>query len=119
MPGVAGVALERLREALAAYEKATGRRPTLEYALIADVNDSSPELEALLAFCRGLHCHVNIIPANAVEGTRYGRGSDRTAAAFVRALADSGVEASVRVERGADIDAACGQLRQRVSAEEE
>jgi 23S rRNA (adenine2503-C2)-methyltransferase len=118
MPGVAGVSLDTLRETLIAYSTTTGRRPTLEYALIADVNDTAAELEALVAFTRGMLVHVNLIPVNAVEGAGTRRSDSTRARAFRDTLAAVGVEASIRVERGADIDAACGQLRQRAEDEE-
>lgn len=113
MPGVSGVRLGALREALMDYSRVTGRRPTLEYALIADVNDTAAELEALVAFTRGMLVHVNLIPVNPVEGAGTRRSEATRARAFRDTLAAVGVEASIRVERGADIDAACGQLRQR------
>jgi len=113
MPGVRGVSLPSLREALVAYAQRSGRRPTLEYALAAGVNDTDGELRALVGFARGMLVHVNLIPVNPVAGA----GLDRSVADRVRLFRDTllqaGVETSVRVERGADIDAACGQLRQR------
>jgi 23S rRNA (adenine2503-C2)-methyltransferase len=113
MPGVKGIPLTRLREELVAYADHTGRRPTLEYALAAGVNDTDDELQALIAFCRGALVHVNLIPINPVVGTGLTRGDAARARHFRDALKASGTEASIRVERGADIDAACGQLRQR------
>ncbi len=114
MPGVRGVPLTALRRAITGYIAATNRRPTLEYALIAGVNDTDPELAALVEFCRGLLVHVNLIPVNAVAGSEFARSEASRSREFVRRLAAQGTEASVRVERGADIDAACGQLKQRV-----
>ncbi len=113
MPGVRGVSLGQLREALVDYAEQTGRRPSLEYALIDGVNDTDAELEALVAYCRGMLVHVNLIPINPVAGTEFVRGRDDRAAGFKDRLEHAGVECSIRVERGADIDAACGQLRQR------
>jgi 23S rRNA (adenine2503-C2)-methyltransferase len=113
MPGVKGVSLTALRDSLVAYAEKTGRRPSLEYALIAGVNDTDSELEALVLFCKGMLVHVNLIPVNVVAGTGFERAGDDRAARFRAGLAASGVECSIRVERGADIDAACGQLRQR------
>ncbi|MBI5231956.1 MAG: 23S rRNA (adenine(2503)-C(2))-methyltransferase RlmN [Coriobacteriales bacterium] len=113
MPGVAGMPLETLREALIAYANRSGRRPSLEYALIDRVNDSSAELNALIEFCRGLLVHVNLIPVNTVDSSGFARSDDEVAARWIRELGEHGVEASVRSERGADIDAACGQLKQR------
>lgn len=116
MPGVRAVSLTALRKALIEYSSATGRRPTLEYALIEGVNDTAAELEALVAFARGLLVHVNLIPVNQVEGSAARRSGAVRAKAFRDTLAAVGVEASIRAERGADIDAACGQLRQRAEA---
>lgn len=113
MPGVRGVALSALRDAVISYAERTGRRPSFEYALIAGVNDSPAELEALTAFAQGLLCHVNLIPINAIAGSSLQRGSTRRAQEFLAALGRKGVEASIRAERGSDIDAACGQLKQR------
>jgi 23S rRNA (adenine2503-C2)-methyltransferase len=116
MPGVRGIALADLREAIVAYSETTGRRPTLEYALAEGVNDTDAELSALIGFCRGMLAHVNLIPVNPVAGAGLARSSRERAVEFRDALVHSGTEASVRVERGADIDAACGQLRQRSTA---
>lgn len=113
MPGVRGVRLSSLRETLIAYADRTGRRPTLEYALAAGVNDTDAELAALTAFCRGTLVHVNLIPVNPVEGSGLERSVNDRIRVFRDGLMHAGVEASVRVERGTDIDAACGQLRQR------
>jgi 23S rRNA (adenine2503-C2)-methyltransferase len=115
MPGVRTYRVRDLRDALADYSSATGRRPTLEYALIAGENDSPKELAALVEWCRGLLCHVNLIPVNPIEGSGLARPTDSVARTFRETLGRAGVEASVRTERGADIDAACGQLRQRAS----
>ena len=112
MPGVRGQTLVRLRPALEQYARATGRRVSLEYALIAGVNDTAAELDALVEFCRGLLVHVNLIPVNPVTDTPWGRGSIDSVRACKAALERAGVAVSVRAERGADIDAACGQLRQ-------
>jgi len=117
MPGVRGTPLAHLRDEVARYADTTGRRPSFEYALIEGVNDSAEELDALIEFARGLLCHVNLIPINPVPGSPMRRGSRASASAFAKALIASGTEASIRTERGADIDAACGQLRQRDAEE--
>jgi 23S rRNA (adenine2503-C2)-methyltransferase len=114
MPGVRRYPLPALKDALIRYFAATGRRPTLEVALILGVNDTDEEISALVAFCSGLSAHVNLIPMNAVEGSPFMRASDERVRTALHALSDAGVETSVRAERGADISAACGQLRQRV-----
>jgi 23S rRNA (adenine2503-C2)-methyltransferase len=117
MPGVRGMPLASLRTALADYARITGRRPSLEYALIEGVNDTEDELEALVAFARGMLVHVNLIPANPVRGSALGRSSAERVRRFVSRLAQAGVEVTARVERGADIDSACGQLRQRARSD--
>jgi 23S rRNA (adenine2503-C2)-methyltransferase len=113
MPGVRAYPLPALRDALAAYATGTGRRPTFEYALISGVNDTDAELDALVRFCGDLLCHVNLIPVNPVTGTTWSRPSAEVVRRFQTGLSRSGTETSVRVERGTDIDAACGQLQQR------
>jgi 23S rRNA (adenine2503-C2)-methyltransferase len=113
MPGMRGVPLPLLREAIVDYARDSGRRPSLEYALIAGVNDSDVELAALTSFVRGLLVHVNLIPLNPVAEAPLNQSSAERVDAFLGTLEDAGVAATARVERGADIDAACGQLRQR------
>lgn len=113
MPGVKGFGVQQLRMALLEYAKATGRRPSLEYALIHGVNDTAEQAEALVDFCRGMLVHVNLIPVNPVPGTSFARPADDARRQFEAALTAAHIEYSVRAERGADIDAACGQLRQR------
>lgn len=115
MPGLKKYPLSELRGALVHYTEKTDRRPTLEFALVAGVNDTRREIDALIAFCRGLMVHVNLIPVNPVEGTGTARPDDRAIRGVEGALRAAGIEASVRVERGVDISAACGQLRQRVA----
>ena len=123
MPGVAGVPLSDLRDALKSYGDATKRRPSLEFAPIEGVNDSDEELAALVAFCKGMLCHVSLIPLNPPAQNTEG-GSVSSPAAdkmvpsprieyFKHALEREHIEVSVRVSRGADIDGACGQLSQR------
>lgn len=116
MPGVRRWPLARLQETLIDYSQRTGRRPTLEFALIAGENDTPAEISALVGFARGWMCHVNLIPVNPVAGTGTARPSDARVASALAALSAAGVEASVRAERGGDIDAACGQLTQRRGA---
>lgn len=115
MPGLRSYPVAALRRTLADYAEATGRRPTLEYALVGGVNDTDRELEALVRFCSGLLCHVNLIPVNPVVGSAMSRPAPDAARRFRIALGRANIEASVRAERGTDIDAACGQLRQRAS----
>ena len=78
------------------------------------MNDTDAELRALVEFCRGMLVHVNLIPVNPAGASDFSRPTSERARRFRDRLVAAGTEASIRVERGADIDAACGQLRQRV-----
>lgn len=113
MPGVRRWPLPELQGALIDYSQRTGRRPTLEFALIAGQNDTPREIEALVEFARGWMSHVNLIPVNPVTESSAARPSEARVAEVAAALERAGVEASIRAERGTDIDAACGQLTQR------
>ncbi len=113
MPGVKKYSLLNLYDMMGEYVNKTGRRPTYEYALIQGVNDTDNELQYLCDFCRGTLAHVNIIQLNDVPGSKFKPSTPQRAQDFVQRLASVGVEATIRNSRGADIDAACGQLRQR------
>lgn len=114
MPGVRKYSLLHLYDVMGEYVDKTGRRPTYEYALIGGVNDSDSELGALRDFCRGTLAHVNLIQLNEVPGSRFHPSSPARAQQFVNKLGEVGVEATIRLSRGADIDAACGQLSQKL-----
>lgn len=113
MPGVRKYSLVNLYNVMGEYVNKTGRRPTYEYALIGGINDTEPELQALCDFCEGTLAHVNLIQLNEVDGSRFHPSTEARAEDFVRRLASVGVETTIRNSRGADIDAACGQLKQR------
>lgn len=115
MPGVRKYSLVNLYNAMGTYVAKTGRRPTYEYALIGGVNDTESELQALCDFCEDTLAHVNLIQLNEVEGSKLRPSTPERAQDFVRALGRVGVEATLRNSRGADIDAACGQLKQRMA----
>jgi 23S rRNA (adenine2503-C2)-methyltransferase len=119
MPGVRRYSLLRLYDAMGEYADRTGRRPTYEYALIKGINDTDEELAYLCDFCRDTLCHVKLIQLNEVPGSKFQPSSDARAHELVRRLASVGVEATVRNSRGSDIDAACGQLRQRLDVSRE
>ena len=114
MPGVKRWSLLRLYDVMGEYADRTGRRPTYEYALIKGVNDTDEELSYLCDFCRDTLCHVNLIQLNKVPGSHFEPSPHQRALDFERRLKSVGVEATIRNSRGADIDAACGQLRQRL-----
>ncbi|MEA4922216.1 MAG: 23S rRNA (adenine(2503)-C(2))-methyltransferase RlmN [Eubacteriaceae bacterium] len=105
--------LKMLMKACREHIEKTGRRITFEYVLIAGKNDSAEQIKRLAAMLKGMNCHVNLIPLNAVEEAGMHKTS-RTAAADIEAFLQSrGIQATVRRELGSDIDAACGQLRLR------
>lgn len=99
------------------YFQETGRRISFEYALIAGVNDSPECAAELAARLRGMGAHVNLIPVNEVAETGYRRGDRAGIEAFRSRLEQLGVNATIRRELGADIAAACGQLRRQSEAE--
>lgn len=92
------------------FFRKTGRRVTFEYALIDGVNDSEETAAELARLLRGSGAHVNLIPVNPTAGG-FGRPQRRAVLAFERALREGGVNCTVRVEKGTEISAACGQLR--------
>ena len=108
-----GFPIAEVVEACDEYCERTGRRVSYEYALIAGVNDSPAQARELGRLLRGRLCHVNLIPLNATGGSLWRGSSGEVVRAFQRQLANTGVKATVRVERGREVEAACGQLRRR------
>lgn len=111
MPRMENQPLVELRRALDAYTGKTGRRVSLEYLLIDGVNDAEEDLDALIGFCEGLLCHVNLLPVNAVEGSAFAPSAPEVVAAWIKRLSRCGVETTMRNSRGKDIEGACGQLK--------
>ena len=106
--------LDALLAACKKYIEQTGRRVTFEYALVEGVNDTTEMIDLLARKLRGMLCHVNLIPLNPVVETGL-LGTKRKHAKDLQArLEAKGISATVRRELGADIDGACGQLRQNV-----
>lgn len=117
MPGVSKQPLTDLYDALKSYGEFTKRRPSLEYALIDGVNDTPDHLDALIDFCRGMLCHVNLIPLNPIkensnDSQHYLMKPSNKLNNFKNILNKVGIENSIRASRGGDIDGACGQLIQ-------
>jgi 23S rRNA (adenine2503-C2)-methyltransferase len=100
-----------LLPAAKAFQEKHGRMLTLEFILIADINDSLDQAHELAKIAYDLHAHVNCIPYNKVEGLEWKRPSIRRQDAFVDVLRQAGVSVTIRREKGHDINAACGQLR--------
>jgi 23S rRNA (adenine2503-C2)-methyltransferase len=109
--------LKELITACRYYQKLKGRMITFEYILIAGVNDSLDQVATLAQLSTRLHAKVNLIPYNAVEGLPWHRPDESTCEAFAAALDRQGVTATLRCEKGHDIDAACGQLRLKTDRE--
>jgi 23S rRNA (adenine2503-C2)-methyltransferase len=94
------------------------QRLTFEYILIAGVNDAADQAHLLAAHARRLYAKVNLIPYNRVEGLEWSRPSRKRQEKFLSILRGHGVAATLRREKGHDIDAACGQLRLQTNREE-
>lgn len=105
--------LAELLEACRYYIDKTNKRITFEYALIKGVNDGREAAEKLTGLLKGMLCHVNLIPVNRVEGKEFEKTSKSDVKKFKDILEENHIEATVRRELGSDIDAACGQLRQK------
>lgn len=116
MPGVSNISLGGLRGAVKDYGELTKRRPSFEYAPIRGINDDDEHITALVDFCKGMLCHVNLIPLNPITPGQEADGmmipSDRIEE-ISQELSAHNIENSIRKSRGKDIDGACGQLRQR------
>lgn len=115
MPVAKAYKLDELIRTCRAYTQKTGRRITFEYALIAGKNDSRSDARQLAKLLSGMLCHVNIIPLNPVSEVGLSGSDRRSAEEFARFLEKSGIPATLRRQLGADIDAACGQLRRKNS----
>ncbi len=110
--------IEELLKACRDYIAATNRRISFEYAMIDGVNDSDECAEELARRLKGMLCHVNLIPANAVPGKAHRRSERQRVYAFQAKLQSLGINATVRRTLGADINASCGQLRRDTSERE-
>ena len=102
--------LEVLMEACREYVRKTHRRITFEWALIQEVNDSPEQARKLAQMVRGMLCHVNVIPLNPTQGYTGKATTRERALAFQQELERNGIPCTIRVRRGIDIQAGCGQL---------
>lgn len=102
--------VEEVLEACRDYFKKTGRRVTMEYAVIAGLNDSKADAKRLAERLHGMQCHVNLIPVNSIAERSY-HAVRKQVEQFQRELTELGVHATIRRTLGSDIQAACGQLR--------
>ncbi len=108
--------LAELFAAVRAYAAATHRRVTFEWALIQGVNDTPEQARALAQLAAGLPCHVNVIPLNPTRDYAGQATTRERAAAFKAELESHGIPCTIRVRRGIDINAGCGQLATEAGA---
>ena len=116
IPTARAYPIEALLDDCRRYVAITGRRVSFEYILLGGLNDRPRHAEALAALLRGFQSHVNLIPYNPIEEEDFQRPSPQAVEAFRAALAQRRIAVSVRASRGLDADAACGQLRRRLTA---
>ena len=109
--------LAELTAACEDYQKLKGRMITLEYILIAGINDSLEQTRPLATLAKKLYAKVNLIPYNKVEDLPWVRPADEVCERFLAALEKNDVTVTLRREKGGDIDAACGQLRLKTERE--
>ncbi len=102
--------LNPLIETVNAYAKSSNRKTTVEYILIKDVNDSLAEANALVGIARKLWAKINIIPYSPVMGLNFSAPLPKRVEKFVSRLTASGANVTIRMSKGRDIQAACGQL---------
>ena len=102
--------LAELRKAIDYFAKKTGKRVTLEAALLHDTNTSIDSATNMINFARGLDVHVNLIPWNPVEGLEFSEPSAKECKNFVYHLEKAGINVTLRTRRGREIGGACGQL---------
>ena len=102
-----------LKSALLNYSKNTKDRVTIEYILIKDLNDSIECAKELIEYLKDLKCNINLIPYNSVDD-KFQKPDKKTMMKFKYLLESAGKKVTIRLERGADIDAACGQLAGKI-----
>ena len=119
IPWAERITIKELIDACRYYFRQTGREITLEYTLLAGVNDTPALATKLAHFAQKVRCNVNLLRYNPVESLPYERPNANDAFNFQMRLQGLGVNAHLRKSRGRDIDAACGQLRRREMQEGE
>ena len=109
--------LEKLITACCEYVDATGRRVSFEYALFEGINDSVEQSRALANLLKGMNCHVNLIAGNPTSDAGFKASGKDAVLAFQAELKQRHIPCTLRVRRGIDIEAGCGQLRSRVGTD--
>jgi 23S rRNA (adenine2503-C2)-methyltransferase len=115
IPGVSRWSIAEIVTACREHVRSTGRRVTFEYCLLGGVNDGASQAGELARILKGLNCHVNLIRYNPVPGLPYRAPAQAAIRGFRTILEQAGIQVTQRLQRGADISAACGQLRRQTA----
>ena len=113
VPGMTKWDVAEIVDACHEYTQQTGRRVTFEYCLLDGINDTIAEAYGLATVLHRLNCHVSLIPYNPVAGLNFHGSRRRNIRTFREVIENARIPVTQRAQRGSDIDAACGQLRQR------
>ena len=119
MPIAYSWSIGEILDACRNYIRKTGRRVIFEYALSDGLNAEEAHAEQLARLLRGMQCHVNLIPLNAVKERELKGIDEEKVRRFLKVLQDNGISATRRREMGDDIEGACGQLRRKVISGQE
>ena len=111
MPVANRYSIKDILSACGTYYEKTGRRVSIEYSLVAGVNDTPEEADKLVRLLKGRGMHVNLIPVNPVRERSFRESPHRSVERFRKMLENGGINVTIRREMGRDIDGACGQLR--------
>ena len=113
MPIANSYSISEILDACSDYFQKTKRRYIFEYVLINGENDSVRHAEGIINILKGRPCHINLIRLNEVKERKLKQSTEKSAREFLNILENAGLSATIRRKMGADIDGACGQLRQR------
>ena len=106
--------IDELKKSLIEFNKKTKDRITIEYILIGNLNDSKESALELIEYLKDIKCNINLIPYNSTSDSEFKKPDKKTIMKFKYLLEASGKKVTIRLERGADIDAACGQLAGKI-----
>ena len=110
MPINKSINLEELKDSIKYFFEKTGTRITYEYILFKDINDSLDDAHELVKFCKSTPCKVNLIEYNSVDNIPFQKASNNKTEKFINFLNEKNVIVNLRRSKGKDINAACGQL---------
>jgi len=114
MPINQKINLNELRESIRYFYDKTGSRVTYEYILFKDLNDSIEDAQKLAQFAKASPCKINLIEYNTVDDLPYEKSSNKVTKRFIAYLEDANIIANLRKSKGKDINAACGQLANKL-----